>query len=101
MTRVCRQTIGGDGMFLVSMEMPGDESVVGWGADNEAHVHYQIECNNCQNTAAMPGGNFLWWNKFYPGPVCQLGACGNPNGDHQAEDVGGGTWVYHIVADAQ
>lgn len=21
--RVCRQTIGGDGMFLVSMEMPG------------------------------------------------------------------------------
>jgi hypothetical protein len=73
-----------DGLYHFSTEMPGDESVIGWGADPMPHIHYDVICNGCAANPAFAGGRYHWWSKFYPEGLCTLAACGKPSEVHQA-----------------
>lgn len=89
--------IGADGVYYFNTEMPGDESVVGWGQDPEAHIHYHLKCSGCA------GSNPEFYNKFYPNKLCTLSACAKgsvkPGKQHQAEksDKFGETYKYNII----
>ena len=56
--RVCRQNIGGNGVYYFKTELAGDETKVGWGSDPEPHIHYHLICKYdfiSGRHSAMPG----------------------------------------------
>ena len=71
--------IEGDGLWWFTTEMPGDESIVGWGPDPAPHIHYDIRCNGCAATAAYDTTRYQYWSKFYAEEICTVERCGNVN----------------------
>jgi hypothetical protein len=88
--------IGADGVYWFKTEMPGDESVSGWGKDNKPHMHFDIICDGCAASKAFDG-HFQYWNKFYPLEICTVDGCGDASADNQATLVSPGVYKYDIV----
>jgi hypothetical protein len=92
----CRQAIDGSGAYSYVTEMPGDETKVGWGADNKAHIHFDIICSGCSGSADK---RFI--NKFYLGGVCTLPGCKKPGmvpgPTNQAKKGSNGKYTYDVV----
>eukprot|EP00892_Ulva_mutabilis_P005403 jgi/Ulvmu1/3234/UM150_0003.1 len=72
-----RMEIEGDGLWWFITEMPGDESIVGWGPDPAPHIHYDIRCTGCAATAAYTTSQYQYWSKFYAEEVCTDERCGD------------------------
>jgi hypothetical protein len=90
----CRQTIGSDGVYRVDTEMPGKETIVGWGDDPEPHIHVHIKCAECAG-----GATFEWYNKWYLTTLCTVNKCGSPDASNLGTNTCGNNYVYHIVMD--
>ena len=62
---LCRQPLANtDANFYFQSEVPGDESVAGWGGDNAPHFHYDIKCRSC-DAGSVVGTTADYFNKFY------------------------------------
>lgn len=91
-------TIEGDGLYWFSTEMPGDESLVGWGPDPAPHIHYDFRCAGCADTDAFEGNQYQYWSKFYAREICTLEPCGSVNEEeHMSVEKTGpaGETVFH------
>lgn len=64
-----------NGLYHFITEMPGDESLNGWGPDPEPHIHFDIECSGCAAHGVVDG-EYKYWNKFYPEDLCTMDGCG-------------------------
>lgn len=82
--------IGGDGLWWVKTEMPGDESLVGWGPDPAPHIHYDIRCTDCAPTEAYDTSRYQYWSKFYAREICTVEQCGTVNAEeHLSKELTG------------
>lgn len=79
-----RMDIEADGFYYFETEMPGDESVLGWGADPEAHIHYDFVCKGCAPSKAFDGTEYTYWGKFYQEQLCTHENCGNTMDMHKS-----------------
>ena len=73
---MCRMAIEGDGLWWFTTEMPGDESLVGWGPDSAPHIHWDIRCDGCAATEAYDTSRYQHWSKFYAREICMVDRCG-------------------------
>ena len=85
-----RMVIDGDGLWWFTTEMPGDESLVGWGPDPAPHIHYDIRCLGCEANDAFPGTKYQYWSKFYAREICTLEQCTGVNeAEHMSVEMEG------------
>lgn len=90
-----KMAIQPDGLYYFETEMPGDESLNGWGPDPKPHIHFDIQCTGCSGDHPAVGGDYHYWNKLYPEELCLKNACGNQGPVHQATVLAaGGKTVY-------
>ena len=96
-SRECRQPVEADGVWWVRSLLPGDEFSVGWGPDDEPHIHWDLLCDSCDGATPFDGTGIRRFGKIYLDEVCVLNGCGNAMPAHQAERLSTTVFRYDIV----
>ena len=93
---MCRQLIDETGLYHFRTVIPGNEFPVGWGPDDELHIHWDLLCENCRQTP-FDGRSTHRFNKLYLDEPCTAQGCGNVFEEHRAARLSSTVWRYDIV----